>query len=181
MAAPWLTFHPSPLRSPHEGLTGYLCYPPLRFFLSFFLRSLLRRAALPRYYRARSYYPGCPCSARPRRTTYRDFNVSPVRATMTMIFPNPLIWRPSIKDPPKGASLIVYNSRVFQDLFFIISGSLRDFTCQYLPAANVNQVRATLNKFLLKVIQIIYIHIWTLLITSPLNYRHIIWSAVLFR
>lgn len=33
-----------------------------RFFLAFFLRSSLRRAALPRYYRARSYYPGCPCS-----------------------------------------------------------------------------------------------------------------------
>lgn len=46
--------------------------PFVSSLLSFFLRSLLRRAALPRYYRARSYYPVCPCSARPRRTTYRD-------------------------------------------------------------------------------------------------------------
>ena len=69
-----------------------------------------------------------------RRTTYRDFNFPSVRATMTAPFPNPLIWRPAIKDLLGSADIMISNPGVSVGSVFIIHRSC-DPTCQYLPDA----------------------------------------------
>jgi len=136
MAAPWLTFHPSPLRSPHEGLTGYLrCSSPSS--TSFFLRSPLRLVVAPLCLAIITLV--LITQATPaqlvQRTTYRDFNFPPVRATMTAPFPNPLIWRPSIKDPLGAPTLWFLILRRFRRIRFYYP----PFLWSYLPISTWRQ------------------------------------------
>lgn len=72
-----------------------------RLLASFFLRSPLRLVAAPLCLAIIALVlitQAIPAQLVWRKTTYCDFNFPPVRATMTTAFPNPLIWRPPIKD-----------------------------------------------------------------------------------